>query len=66
MWGGLDYDESVESGWWLGERRGEKAFERMETVVFPAKLEDGDAPAAGVATAANGDGPPIPSPSDFR
>ena len=30
----------------------------METVVFPAELEDGDASAAGVATAANGDGPP--------
>ena len=62
---GANYDESTERGWWLGERRGEFFFEGMETVVFPAELEEGDALAAWGATAANGDGFPAPPPSLF-
>ena len=70
--GGADYNESVESGWWMGERRGEKVFERMEPVVFSAELEDRDAPVAGDAAVVNGDGPraisdgpPPPPPPDL-
>ena len=39
---GADFDEGVERGWWL-ERRGKRNPEEMETAVFPAEYEDGDA-----------------------
>ena len=58
--GGADYDESVGRGWWLGRRDGNNV-EEMETVVFPAENEDGEAPLGGVVAAANGDAPPAVS-----
>ena len=59
--GGADYDEWVESGWWPGEKRGKKMFAGMESVVFLAELEDGDALAAKDMSTANGDGSPAAS-----
>lgn len=45
--------------WWLRDTREEQSFEKMETVVFLAELEDGDALAANESTAVNGGGPPL-------
>ena len=54
---GADYDESVEGGWWLKCRGGDK-LEEMEKVEFPAENADGDVPAAGDEEVEDGDALP--------